>query len=197
MERVEFVIKEIIVSKSTMGGYGLDISLKNGTRLKNRFFDENLYNTALQTKDNLLILHHLFRDIIQNILNNNPERFYLNTNCELFYINLGNILEEPDEDLYHESMELIRSCAAEKEIEFDGYYNQRWIDSANTIINFDEEYFDDADRRDLYVYLSAMVDEEIFAFLNSTHYYFEHHNITKTIIEEKISHLTKIKGVKF
>lgn len=197
MERVEFVIKEIIVSKSTMGGYGLDISLKDGTQLENRFFDENLYINALQAKGNLVILHHLFRDIIQNILNNSSQHFYLNTNCELFYINLGNILEDPEEDLYHESMELIRSCAVEKEIEFDGYYNQRWIDSANTIINFDEEYFNNADRRDLYIYLSALVDEEIFEFLNSTYYFFQRHNISKKIIEEKISHLTKIKNVRF
>lgn len=70
-------------------------------------------------------------------------------------------------------MVLIPSCAIEKDIEFDGYFKQRWKDSADTIINLDEEYFNDPDRTELYVYLSTMVDEQNFSFLNQVYFFFE------------------------
>lgn len=94
-------------------------------------------------------------------------------------------------------MDLIRSCADEKDIEFDGYFKQRWKDSADTIVSFDEEYFDDPDRTELYVFLSAMVDEEIFSFLNQVYFFYEHRDLTKEIVQDKIEYLTKIKGVRF
>ncbi len=38
------------------------------------------------------------------------------------------------------------------------------------VVNFDEEYFDDPNRTELFVYLSAMVDKEIFSFLNQVYF---------------------------
>lgn len=197
MEKINFIISDILVSKSSMDGYGLDIFLKDGPQLKTKFHDPNLFHAAKEAMGNLFHLKYLFSEQIQNILKNNPQYYYSLTNCELFDISFGHILEDPNDDIYAESMGLIRSCADEKGIEFDGYFKQRWKESADTIINFDEEYFDDPDRIELYVYLSAMVDDEIFNFLNQVYHFFEKKVITKEIIQDKIDHLTKVKGVKF
>lgn len=197
MEKINFIISDILVSKSSMDGYGLDIFLKDGTQLKTKFHDDNLYRAAKEANGNLFQLRYLFSEQIQNILKENPQYYYSLTNCELFDISFRHILEDPNDDIYAESMDLIRSCADEKGIEFDGYFKQRWKESADTIINFDEEYFDDPDRIELYVYLSAMVDEEIFSFLNQVCHFFEKKDITKEIIQEKIDFLTQIKDVKF
>ena len=197
MEKINFIISDILVSKSSMDGYGLDIFLKDGPQLKTKFHDQNLFHAAKEAKGNLFRLKYLFSEEIQNILKNNPQYYYSLTNCELFDISFRHILEDPNEDIYAESMDLIRSCADEKGIEFDGYFKQRWKDSADTIVSFDEEYFDDPDRIELYVFLSAMVDEEIFSFLNQVYFFYEHKNITKEIVQDKIEFLTKIKGVRF
>ena len=197
MEKINFLIEDIRVSKSSMDGYGLDIFLKDRPQLKTKFHDQNLFHGAKEAKDNLFHLKYLFSEQIRNILKNNPQYYYSLTHCELFNISFGHILEDPNDDMYAESMDLIRSCADEKGIQFDGYFKQRWKESADTIINFDEEYFEDPYRIELYVYLSAMVDDEIFNFLNQVYHFFENKNITKEIIQDKIDHLTKVKGVKF
>lgn len=59
--------------------------------------------------------------------------------------------------------------ANRKNIEFDGYFQQRWEDMADTIIHFDNEYFDNMDRKKLYVYLSCLVDDEIYGYLNDAY----------------------------
>lgn len=115
---------------------------------------------------------------------------------KLFDLSFQHILEDPDYT-YCDTMDLIRSCAIEKDIEFDGYFKQRWKDSADTIVNFDEEYFDDPERTELYVYLSALVDEEIFSFLKQVYLFYEQRNLTKEIVQDKIEYFTKIKGVRF
>ncbi|MCZ2223387.1 MAG: hypothetical protein LC122_07125, partial [Chitinophagales bacterium] len=129
MDKVNFVITDILVNKSSMGGYSLDIFLKDGQQFKTRFEDHNLYYLAKQPNVNLFDLKYLFSRQIQNILRENPQYFYSLTNCELFDITFGHILENPD-DIYGESMDLIRACAIEKDIEFDGYFKQRWKESA-------------------------------------------------------------------
>lgn len=205
MEKVPFDIKEIRVSESSMGGYGLDVFLKSGLQMKSKFESELQYQEAVAAKGNLTLLKEIFRDWINSVLEQNPKYFYVYSNCELFDVNFGHILEEPGdgfESMLKESMELIHSCAVEKGIEFDGYFTQRWKDAADTVVSFDEEYFDDPDKRDLYVYLSAMVDDEIFGFLDSVYRTFEYTGfdrppLTKEILEEKIHYLTKEKGVRF
>lgn len=121
-------------------------------------------------------------------------------NCELFDLlweEIKNSEEKGSKYIYNDSMNILRSCANEKKIEFDGYFQSRWEDSANTIINFDEDYFDDEDRRDLYVFLSALVDEEIFLNLKKIIRFTQQIEITKEFLNEKILFLTKTKGVKF
>lgn len=116
---------------------------------------------------------------------------------ELFETSFPQILEDPTEDQYLESMDLIRSCAIGKNIEFDGYFIQRWKESADTIINFDEEYFDDPDKTELYVFLSAAIDKDIFEFLQIVYQNILKLRLTKELVHEKIEFLTKEKGIKF
>ena len=54
-----------------------------------------------------------------------------------------------------------------KGIEFNGYFLERWEDAADTIVNFDEDYFENMDRINLYVFLSALYDNEAHDYLQS------------------------------
>lgn len=205
MEKVPFDIKEIRVSESSMGGYGLDVFLHSGLQMKSRFENAKLYRDAIEAKGNLTLLKEIFREWINNALNKNPNFLYYDSNCELFGVNFDQIMIDPTErvdEKLKQSMELIHSCAVEKGIEFDGYFTKRWKDAADTIVSFDEDYFDDPDKRDLYVNLSAMVDDEIFGFLSILYNTFEYSGydrppLTREIVQQKIHDLTKEKGVRF
>lgn len=112
---------------------------------------------------------------------------------------LGNYIEEDPndmEDFYNDAMNLIRGAAADKNIEFDGYFRERWEISADTVFEFDEDYFEDEDRRDLYVFLSALIDEDVFAYLHYVWHHVYQVDLTEEIIHENIKKL-KEKGVKF
>lgn len=94
----------------------------------------------------------------------------------------------PD-DFYTDSMELLRGVADEKEIEFDEYFRTRWKDSVDTIVSFDEVYFSDPDRRNLYVFLSAKVDNEIFTSLSFVWENYHHEQLTYEILDGEIQKL--------
>lgn len=104
-------------------------------------------------------------------------------------------VQEPDE-FYNDSMELLRGVANEKKIEFDEYYHTRWKNSADTIVNFNELYFADIDKRDLYVLLSAQVDGDIFSYLEYVWRNFYHEKLTIAILKAKVEELIS-KGTKF
>jgi hypothetical protein len=69
------------------------------------------------------------------------------------------------EGYFEDCYSLIVGEADRKGIEFDGYLKEKWMESADTIIHFDEEYFDDFNRKKLYVYLSSLYDDEIYSYL--------------------------------
>lgn len=66
------------------------------------------------------------------------------------------------DEFYNDSMELLRGVANEKKIEFDEYYHTRWVNSADTIVNFNELYFDDTDKR-IYTYYYQLKLMSIFS----------------------------------
>lgn len=197
MEKKLLDIKEIRVSKSSMDGYGLDVFLKSGLQMKSKFHDEKQYAEAVAANGNLTELKDIFRQWIDNVLKQNPEYEYVFSNCELYFELLGHIMENPDDNMYQDAMDVLRTCADEKEIEFDGYFKERWKDSADTIVNFDEEYFDDPDKTELYVFLSALADDEIYNLLHYTYNALFAEKISKDFVQEKIDYLTKEKGVRF
>ena len=76
------------------------------------------------------------------------------------------LVDDPNLELYFEdSHSLIVGEAQRKKIEFDGYLQEHWEKSADSVYHFDEEYFEDKNRKKLYVYLSSIVDEEIYGYL--------------------------------
>lgn len=109
-----------------------------------------------------------------------------------YLIDSANNLEE----FYNDAMELIRGTADEKEIEFDEYFRTRWKDSADTIVSFNELYFSDTDRRDLYVFLSAQVDDDIFEYLSYVWNIVNKENITPEILKDQVQKLIN-KGIRF
>ena len=64
---------------------------------------------------------------------------------------------------------LLHEEASSREIEFNGYFKNKWNQSADTIFGFDENYFSNIHRRNLYVYKAAEVDEEIFKLLQTAY----------------------------
>lgn len=122
----------------------------------------------------------------------------METNDSVFHILANYIEADPDDmvNFYDDAMNLIRGAAADKNIEFDGYFREKWEISADTIFEFDEDYFEDEDRRDLYVFLSGLVDEDIFGFLNYVWHHVFHDELSREIIETRI-HELKEKGVTF
>lgn len=200
IQKIPFDISEIRITKPSTGGFELDIILKSDTQIKVKFHEESLFIEAKAADGNLTRLKNIFRENIDNLIKENPEYFYCYSLCEDFDNCFAHILEDfeaADADTYKDAMELIRSCAVEKNIEFDGYFLERWSESADTIINFDEDYFDDPDKRDLYVFLSSIVDDEIFSFLKIAFTLYESEPITKDFVQDKIEYLTKVKGVRF
>lgn len=199
MEKVPFEIIEIRASLS-MNGYGLDIFLKADAQIKMNFHDSDQYYRAKKAGDNLSLLKLIFREQINNVIKNNPEHYYKYSMCEEFNELWNNLITSEESDspfIYNDAMELLRACAAEKDIEFDGYFNQRLQDAADTIINFDKDYFEDADRRNLYVFLSAMVDEEIFQNLKTVYAHLDKSKLTRQSLKGEIEFLTKEKGISF
>lgn len=108
------------------------------------------------------------------------------------------VADDPEdfESLYNDSMELIRGAAVEKNIEFDDYYLSRWKTAADNILNFDEKYFSDNEKRDLYVFLSAQIDQDIYNYLEYIWHIIYDEKLTMNLIENKAKILID-KGVKF
>ncbi|WP_419871074.1 hypothetical protein [Chryseobacterium sp. CT-SW4] len=108
------------------------------------------------------------------------------------------VADDPEdfESLYNDSMELIRGAAVEKNIEFDDYYLSRWKTAADNIVNFDEKYFSDNEKRDLYVFLSAQIDQDIYSYLEYIWHIIYSEKLTMKLIENKAKILIE-KGVKF
>lgn len=111
---------------------------------------------------------------------------------------IANYIDDPEDiDGYlRDAFGLIHGEAQERGIEFDGYFNTKWKESADTIGDFDEAYFADVDRRNLYVWKAAEVNPEIFALLQQA-YEIAHLQVpTMNDIHQQIFELEE-KGVKF
>ena len=87
---------------------------------------------------------------------------------ELYKENLANEPRNVSSYL-NDCMDLLHGFAQEKGIEIDGYFQERWEDAADTIVNFDEEYLENRDRKNMYVFLSALYDDEVFDYLQSAY----------------------------
>ncbi|WP_262711398.1 hypothetical protein [Chryseobacterium mulctrae] len=90
---------------------------------------------------------------------------------EQVIMNITMDMAEDPEGVYNDVMELIREEAIEKKIEYDGYYRIKWEEEAENVMTFDKEYFENKERRDLYVFKAALDDKEIFQLLHGYYLY--------------------------
>lgn len=107
------------------------------------------------------------------------------------------LIDDPSMETYFkDAISLIHGEAQRKGHEFDDYFQTKWEDSANTITQFNEFYFDDKNRQKLYVYLSAMIDDEIFGYLNDAQEVAGYDLLSKDDVQNEVDNLIK-SGTKF
>lgn len=106
--------------------------------------------------------------------------------------------EDPEDlpELYEDSIGLIQYFAVDKKIEFDGYFRTKWEIEAEHPMTFDEEYFENENRSELFVYLAAEVDDEIYECLEYIYNLTHEENLSKEVLHREI-YLLKENGVKF
>lgn len=100
------------------------------------------------------------------------------------------------ESYFNDVISFIHGEAQRKGHEFDDYFETKWKESADTISQFNEYYFNDLNRQKLYVYLSAMIDDEIFGYLNDAQEVAGSKLFTKEFLKDQIDFLINI-GTKF
>ncbi|MGK6342816.1 hypothetical protein ACMGDK_11290 [Chryseobacterium sp. DT-3] len=110
--------------------------------------------------------------------------------------NLAMDAPEDINDFYETSMGVIHSEAVERKIEFDGYFRTKWEIESNNVMTFDKEYFEDLQRKELYVFLAALIDEDIFEYLEYVWSLYKGEDLTENILHREI-YLLKEKGVRF
>lgn len=95
------------------------------------------------------------------------------------------------EGYFNDAINLIHGEAQRKGHEFDEYFQTKWEDAADSITQFNEPYFENKNRRKLYVYLSAFIDDEIFGYLQDAYEVVEFEPLTKEQIKHEIDNLIK------
>lgn len=98
--------------------------------------------------------------------------------------------------LFENAIGLLQYAAVQKNIEFDGYFRTKWEIEAEHPMTFDNEYFEDENRSELYVYLAAEADHEIYECLEYVYNLTHDEKLSKNILHKEIYEL-KEKGVSF
>lgn len=97
---------------------------------------------------------------------------------------------------FENSIGLLQYAAVQKNLEFDGYFRTKWEIEADHPMTFDDEYFENEHRSELYVYLSAEVDPEIFEGLKYAFDLTHDAELTYEVLHKEI-YLLKEQGIKF
>lgn len=100
------------------------------------------------------------------------------------------------DEFFERSIGLIQYEAVQKNIEFDGYFREKWEIEAEHPMTFDEEYFENENRSELYVYLTALVDKDIFNYLHYVWGIVNGEDLNENVLHREI-YLLKEKGVTF
>lgn len=112
---------------------------------------------------------------------------------------LSDIRCESDNPLYYfdQSMNIFRMLGIEKGIEIEEYYQTKFLKEAKKHpVFFDDEYFQNKDRRNLYVYHCALLDTEIFSYLNLFWSYHSGEELNENVLHREIFFLEE-KGIRF
>lgn len=107
-------------------------------------------------------------------------------------------MDAPDDivDFYETSIGVIQSEVVDRKIEFDGYFRSKWEIESNNLMSFDSEYFENKERQELYVFLAALLDKDIFNYLHYVWKLAKSEELTEKILNREI-YLLNEKGVKF
>lgn len=97
---------------------------------------------------------------------------------------------------FENAIGLLQYAAVQKNIEFDGYFRRKWEIAADHPMTFDEEYFENEYRSELYVYLASEADSEIFECLKYAYDLVHEEKLSTNILHKEIYDL-KEKGVQF
>jgi hypothetical protein len=100
------------------------------------------------------------------------------------------------DEFYNNAIGLTQYEAVQKNIEFDGFFREKFEIAAEHPLSFDEEYFENEERSELYVFLSAIVDPEIFEAVNFIWLTVRGQIVSEDILQQEIEKLKK-EGVKF
>ena len=111
-------------------------------------------------------------------------------------IELARICENDPEDFFESAIGFIQYEAVQKGIEFDGYFQTKWEIEAEHPMTFDEEYFENEERSELYVYLAALIDKDTFDYLSYVWMQVNGEVLTENVLHREI-YLLKEQGVKF
>jgi hypothetical protein len=98
--------------------------------------------------------------------------------------------------MYDESIALLQYAAVQKNMEFDGYFRTNWEIEEDHPMTFDDEYFENENRSELYVYLAADASEEIYEGLQFAYNLTHQQKLSKEILHQEISSLRE-QGVTF
>lgn len=100
------------------------------------------------------------------------------------------------DDLFKNGIGLIQYFAVEKNIEFDGYFRAKWEIEAEHPMTFDEEYFENKKRSELFVFLAAEADKEVYECLQYVYNLTHHESLSEDILHREI-YVIRESGVKF
>lgn len=101
----------------------------------------------------------------------------------------------PDQLSAH-SLELLRYVAVQKNIEFDGYFRTKWEIEEDHPMTFGEKYFENENRSELYVYLAADANKEIYKCLEYVYNLTHKLKFSKRVLYQEIQTL-KNRGITF
>ncbi|MCW3170657.1 hypothetical protein OMO38_19175 [Chryseobacterium sp. 09-1422] len=99
-------------------------------------------------------------------------------------------------ELYRNGIGVIQHFAVEKKIEFDGYFLKKWEIEAEHPVSFNEEYFENENRSELFVFLAAEADIEIYECLEYLYNFTHAESLSKHLLYKKIYELRE-QGVRF
>ncbi|WP_312398357.1 hypothetical protein [Chryseobacterium sp.] len=119
----------------------------------------------------------------------------MDLNTETFTI-LYDMAESQDNLLYEDMIGFIQYQTNEKKIEFDGFFRTKWEIEAEHPMTFDDEYFENEERSELFVYLAAEIDNEVFSWLEYAWNITHDEKMTENVLHREIF-LLKEKGVTF
>lgn len=112
--------------------------------------------------------------------------------CENFYVHFTHTIETEADDvevMFNEGMDLLRDCTNSKGIEFEGYLVAKMDDGKFKVHEFDEEFLEDNSRRNLFNYLSAKQDAEVFEKLSYIWHICRGHHLTPDMLDQEIEKL--------